>query len=300
MSGSLEPTGRNVPSPPPDPVPFPVADHQLKPDRRSHQSYELRSAEEASKLLHRAIELADQDAQQLPGLVDREGLLGQEALIEIARDLDVPLEALAGAVVEARLKAVGEQRSLVDRFVGPSEVWARRLTDESESEVMDRLYSWLERGHGLRPRERQDGVVVARKRGGLVGKISQTVRGVQGVGGLDKAELVEAVVVDLDPESRGSVGLSANISSKRSAAVATGAVVAAGGTIVVSIVTVVTAPIALAALPFAVGAGLATSRMIHGSTVRGMTDAVEETIDGVVTKTDPPGILDGLFKRKPR
>ena len=300
MSGSIRPRQPNVPSPTPDgSVPSTQGRH-AEPDRRSHQSLELRSAEEASKVLHRAIELAELEDQQLGGLVDQEGLLGQEAMVEIARELDVPLEALAGAVVEARLKAVGDQRTLVDRLVGPSEVWARRSTNESESEVLERLYAWLERGHGLRPRERQDGVVVARRRGGLAGKISKTVRGVQGVGGLDKAELVEAVVVDLDADSRGAVGISANIASRRSAAIATGAVVAASGTVIVSIVTVITAPISLAALPFVAGAGLATSRMIHGSTVRTMTDAVEETIDGVVTNADPPRILDGLFKRKPR
>lgn len=238
------------------------------------------------------MELADLDA----GALDT--LLGRESLIDIARQLDVPLDAVASAVVEARLDIDQNDRSLLDRLVGPGEIFARRSTSENEQDVVARLMDWLEVGHGLKPREGQHGLVVARPRRGLIGKVSKRVRSAQGVGGLARAGTVEAIVVDLDDAAQGSVGLSADISDRRSGAVAKGSAVAFGGTVVVTFVSAALAPAALAALPVVACAGLLTSRKLHGTTVKAMTEAVEETIDGVVTQTEPPRLLDGLRKRR--
>lgn len=230
---------------------------------------------------------------------DVEVELPAHTLIEIANELDIPLDAVAGALVESKL-GVERQRSILDRLVGPTEIWARRSTKESEpeGEVMSRLVSWLEQGHGLRSRARRDGVLVAKNRRGLAGKIGKTVRGVQGLGGLSKADHVEAVVIDLDDDAEGSIGLAADLSSQRSTAVAAGSAVMLGGTAFVSLVSLATAPVTLVALPLVAGASLATSRRIYGSTVDAVTDAVEETIDGVVMDTEPPGLLGGLRRSR--
>lgn len=251
------------------------------------------SAEQTSLVLRRAMELADLSD---PG-IDVE--LPAHTLIEIAQELDIPLDAVAGALVESRLDIDADSRSLIDRLIGPADVWATRVTGggDSDAGLQDRLIEWLEKGHGLKARARHDGVLVAKKRRGLVGKVGKTVRGARGTGGLAKAGPVEAVVVDLSDDASGSIGLSVDVAGKRTGAIVAGSALALGGSAVVSVVSLVTVPATLAAIPVFAGLGLLTSRRLHGSTVEHMTDAVEETIDGVVTKTEPPGLLSSLRKR---
>ena len=274
--------------------------------------------EQASVVLKRALELADlgSDGDERSG--NQLDLLGSSSLVEIAAELDIPLDALAGAIVESRLQVDPGSRSLVDRLIGPAEVWARRSTNESQEVVQARLVVWLERGHGLKPRQRHNGVLVAKRRRDLLGKVGKTVRDVQGVGGLAKAQEIEAFVVDLSVEAdqlaagsvdaqfdqgnpiqpSGAIGLSANVADKRSGAIVKGAVVAVGGGFAVGALSIVFAPLTLLAIPVAAGAGVATSRKLHASTVRAMSDVIEETIDGIVTQTEPPRMLGGRRRRR--
>ncbi len=277
----------------------------------------MQTQEQVASVLKRALELAELGPGGAAGGDQPLDLLGSASLVEIADELAIPLDALAGAIVEARLQIDPGHRSLVDRLVGPTEVWARRSTDESQEIVQARLVVWLERGHGLKPRERHNGVLVAKRRRDLLGKVGKTVRDVQGVGGLAKAQEVEAFVVDLSveadrlaassvdtefdhgtPGQRGSIGLSANVADKRSGAIAKGAVVAVGGGFALGALSIVFAPLTLLALPVAAGAGVATSRKLHSSTLQSMSEVIEETIDGIVTQTEPPTILGGLRRRR--
>lgn len=312
-SRSVQPSRQSA-TEPRDQVPGP----KLAPFQGHSTDAEAQSQEQASAVLKRALELADLGRDGVEGSSDGFDQLGASSLVEIASELDIPLDALAGAIVEARLQIHPGGRSLVDRLVGPAEVWARRSTNESQEIVQARLVVWLERGHGLKPRERHNGVLVAKRRRDLFGKVGKTVRGVQGVGGLAKAQEVEAFVVDLSIEadqlaagsvdalfdhgnsiqSNGSVGLSANVADKRSGAIAKGAVVAVGGGFAVGALSIVFAPLTLLAIPIAAGAGVATSRKLHSSTVQAMSDVIEETIDGIVTQTEPPRMLGGRRRRR--
>ncbi len=277
----------------------------------------MQTQEQVASVLKRALELAEIGSDGAVGGDQPLDLLGSASLVEIADELAIPLDALAGAIVEARLQIDPGHRSLVDRLVGPTEVWARRSTDEPQDIVQARLVVWLERGHGLKPRERHNGVLVAKRRRDLLGKVGKTVRDVQGVGGLAKAQEVEAFVVDLSVEAdrlaassvdaefdhgstgqRGSIGLSANVADKRSGAIVKGAVVAVGGGFALGALSIVFAPLTLLALPVAASAGVATSRKLHSATLRSMSDVIEETIDGIVTQTEPPTILGGLRRRR--
>lgn len=316
-SQSIQPAGSTAPEPRRD------SDSQSESAAPTPTEAVVHSPEQISRVLHRAMELAAVDSGDLGKALHQDAVLGEASLVEIADELGIPLDAVAGALVEARLDVGNESRSLLDWLVGPVEVWARRPTSESEEEVKARLLTWLERGHGLKPRIRHNGIVVAKRRRDLVGKLGNTVRGVQGAGGLSKAQEIEAVVVDLRREEdsaegsgveaefdlgpanpddgvgvcRGSIGLSADLTDRRTGAIAKGAAVAMGGTAVITLASLAMAPASLFALPVAAGAGLLTSRKLYSSSVRSMTDAVEETIDGIVTKTDPPRLLGGRRRR---
>ncbi len=311
-SRSVQPASQSAPEPRRHAPPASV------PGSGRTSSADSQTQEQASLVLKRALELADLGPDGVAERGNQLDLLGSSSLVEIAAELDIPLDALAGAIVESRLRVDPGRRSLVDRLIGPAEVWARRSTKESQEVVQARLVVWLERGHGLKPRERHNGVLVAKRRRDLFGKVGKTVRDVQGVGGLAKAQEVEAFVVDLSvaadqlaagsvdaefdqgntSQPSGSIGLSANVADKRSGAIVKGAVVAVGGGFAVGALSIVFAPLTLVVIPIAAGAGVATSRKLHSATVRAMSDVVEETIDGIVTQTEPPRMLGGRRRRR--
>ncbi len=217
--------------------------------------------------------------------------LDSATLAEIAAEVGIPASAVAAAVAERRV-GIDADTSLLDRLVGPDQIWAGRQSAESSDAANERVIEWLERGHGLRPRTTDDGVVIATRRSGLAGSVVRGVRSAQGKGGLGKVREVRGTAVSL--EEGGAVALMADISDRRTGAVAGGGVVAAVGTLTVGTVALVTTPVVLVALPFVAGAGLVTSRLVFRPTVRRVTNELDYTADQIARGVEAPTLLGEL------
>ncbi len=316
-SGRAEAT-QAAPAPPP-----PVADHQPTAEPEPPRRPIPRSTDEGRPLVepgavpstsdshlidfdHTRIEDVLRRASELgsPSRVGKAGL-DSATLVEIAAEVGIPAQAVATALAEQRL-GVDHGRSLLDRLVGPDEVWAEQATRDATGVTIERTTDWLERGHGLRPRLTADRVVVARRRDDVAGRVFRSLRSVRGRGELGRLREVRAVVVDVETEQDSvvAVALLADLSDKRAGAVAGGAAVSALGAAAVITTAAFASPLVLLALPAAAGAGLATSRLAFRSTVRRAQFAVDDTVEHVVAGEDAPswfgdltGPLTGRLRR---
>lgn len=255
--------------------PPPAVQHQLDP-----------ATTEA--VLKRAFELAHVEPT-------RDIAFSRSTLAEIAAEVDLPLPAVAAALAE-QLADGTDDASLLDRLVGSDRVSVHRRSSAPEDEMRDRAVHLLEAGHGMRPRVQVDGVVVASKRTDVVGKLARTVRDAQGLGQLGKLRRVEVAAVDVGEEP-GALVLSADIGDRRNAAIAGGAAVTAVGGVAVAGAAVVLSPFVALAAPVVLGAGVITSRVMHGSAQRETEENLEEAADALVTGEKPEGLISRSTKR---
>lgn len=236
-------------------------------------------------VLRRAVELTAVE----PSTGDIE--LSAEAVAAIAAEVGVPAEKVAASLAEHHA-GVHADRRLVDRIIGPRVVWARRMSSLGEEATREQAQKWLSSGHGLRPRVRSDGVVVASRRRGVIGRVAGGVRrATTGGGGLSRVRQVHVAAVDVD-DRPGAVCVAVDVSNKRAEAMAGGVAVASGGAVFVGLVAIFTGPTTLVALPIAAGAGAVTSRVVHRLRLRRITDDVEEVIDAIASGEAPPSVVD--------
>lgn len=246
-------------------------------------------------VLRRAIEL-----DRPVGDDGRGTALDHRALAEIAAEIGVSQEALAAAVADGQAGILA-RRTLIDRIIGPRWVWASGTVAADDDQTRERLVNWLSVGHGLRPRVRPDGVIVARKRRDLAGKLGASVRKIQGLGGLGSAKRVRAAAVPTvgDREDRSSsLCLAADLSAQRKDAIAGGSAAALGVSVVIGAAAFATGPALLAGLPLAAGVGAAVARRSHRIAVIEMTESVDHTVEGVVKGDDPPRPIGDLVRRR--
>ncbi len=234
-------------------------------------------------VLRRAFELA----ASTPTWIS-EHRLSHDELAEIAAEVGLPLDALAAALAEEAAHVVDE--SFLDRLIGPAEIARHRVAASGEVKLKDGLVDWLEAGHGLRPRTTMDGVIVANRRSGVIGKLGRGVRSAQGMGGLGKVKGVRGAVVDVGD---GAICLVVDVGDRRRNALLGGGAVATGGTIAAGALTFLF-PIALVGIPVSVGVGLLTSRAAYKASVDEVEKSLERTLDGIAVGTPPPGVLDGI------
>jgi len=257
---------------------------------------------DAGMVLRRAVELDSTTAQEPAWQGTLDEWLDRTALAEIASEVGVSAAAVAAAVAEAQAGAL-ERPTVIDRIVGPRRVTANRAIAADDEQARERLLSWLSVAHGLRPRVRPDGVIIAHRRRDLAGKMGTGLRRFQGLGGLSSATTVQAAAVgadqvDQDPSDPGAICVVADVGSKRKEAIVGGSAVAAGMSVVVTMAAVFTGPVVLVGIPVAAGLGTVVARKTHRSTVRRMTESVDHTMDGVVQGEEPPHPLGGLVRRR--
>lgn len=247
-------------------------------------------------ILRRAIELDEVSWE----LVSDEPLDSQ-SLAEIAAELGVSPNAVASALAEAKAGAPS-RRSVLDRVVGPRRVAANRVVVTDDESVRERLVEWLSVTHGLKPRVRPDGVVIAHKRRDLAGLVGKGLRRAQGLGGLTVADTVQAATVatgdDAEEVDRSSLCLVADVGSKRKEAIAGGSAVAVGMSVVVGFAAVITGPVTLVGVPVAAGVGTLVARRVHRTTVVRLSESVSHTVDGVSQGEEPPRPVGSLSRRR--
>ncbi len=229
-------------------------------------------------VLRRAFELAEREPRT-------EVVLERSTLAEIALEVDLPLDALASAVAERQLR-LDRDAGLLRSLVGPALVTSRRRSTADEDEMRRRATAWLQQSHGLRPRRQPNGMIVATKRRDLSGRIARSLRDLQGLGQLGRLRRIEIAAVDIG-DVPGTVCVVADVADRRAQAVAGGAAVSVGTAAAVGVGAAMVGPVVLAGLPVAAAAGLATSRVLHGTTVRRVRDDLDETLDAITTGADP-------------
>ncbi len=236
--------------------------------------------------------------------------LDSSTLADIATQVGIPVSAVAAAVAERRV-GIDAETTFLDRLIGPDQIWAGRQSSASSEESNERVTEWLERGHGLRPRLTDDGVVIATRRSGLAGTVVRGVRTAQGKGGLGKVREVRGTAVSFDAGGAaeandvasgrapsgahgGAVALVADLSDRRTSALAGGGAVTAVGAVAVGTIALVTTPIVLAALPVVAGAGVLTSRLAFRPTVRRVRNELDYTADQIARGKEAPTLLGDL------
>lgn len=276
-----------------------AAEHAPKAERpaRYAAAQQRLDPAETEAILRRAFELAHVEPT-------RELVFSRSTLAEIAAEVDLPLQAVAAALAE-QLADGTDDASFLDRLIGPDRISVHRASTASEDEMRERALRLLEVGHGMRPRVQFDGVVVASKRKDVVGKLARSVRDAQGLGQLGKLRRVEVAAVDVGDEP-GALVLSADIGDRRNEAMAGGAAVGSLGSAAVVGAAFVFGPLAWIAAPVAVGAGLITSRMVHGSTRRDAEEDLHRAADALVNDSEPESmigrsakkVLESFFRKK--
>lgn len=267
--------------------------HRPEPERPEPRR-EAYGPDEASLVLRRAIDLAAHRDSETPS-----DALTSDDLIAVAAEAGIPAPALAAALAEARA-GVRHDRTIIDRLIGPSTVSASTSLSEDEATAAANLQKWFEVEHGLSAYVRQDGVVVATRRGGLPGAVGSGLRRVQGAGGLGRVRSARAGAAATD--EGGSICVVADISNRRNEAVAGGTAVTGSGAAVIGIVALVAGPGALVALPVAVVAGLGTARLAHRRTVAQVEEQVASTVEAAARNAEPTTpakrLLPGLLGRR--
>jgi hypothetical protein len=237
-------------------------------------------------ILRRAAELSH---ERVPA---DETLTGRD-LAEIADEVGMSRPAVAIAMAETR-SGVTPPGSLIDRLVGPRQVWAHCQTTRHESEARQAVRQWLEVNHGLAVHEDGAGVITATPRQGALAALGDGMRRLQGMGGLSEARSVRASAASVDDVH--AVCVAADIGNRRRGAMAGGSAVAVAGSTVVGVTAIVATPLALVALPVTVGLGVVTARRVHAQTTQRVSHQVVITTESAARGDQPDHPVDALLR----
>jgi hypothetical protein len=221
--------------------------------------------------------------------------LGVSELVAVADEVGLSRSALVTALAELRA-GVEHRRSLVDRLVGPAQVWAISGLPDDRHDAARVLQDWFEVDHGLRTSVRPDGVLVAEPKAGLAGALSAAMRSLAGRRGLERTRQVLGAVASVDDVS--SLCVVADVGNKQASALAGGTVVAGGTGVVVAVVAALTTPLALLALPVGALGGLAVARFVHHEHVRVVAGQIEMTTEAVVRGEVPEHPVERFIRTR--
>jgi len=227
--------------------------------------------------------------------------LAVKDLVAVASEVGVSRSAVVTAVAEARA-GVDHRTGVIDRVVGPRQVWAISQLPADESAAAETMQLWLEVDHGLRTHVTGDGVIVAEPRSGFAAAVGRGLRSVSGTGGLDRVRRVQAATASVDRDR--SVCLVADVSNKRAEAILGGTAVAGGTAVVAGLVGLLISPVALAAVPIGAAFGVITARTVHRYNVAEITGRIEMTTEAVVRGQTPEHPVERFVRtriiRRPR
>jgi hypothetical protein len=226
------------------------------------------------------------------GTPDGTGLLTEEQILDLGREVGLSPAALRQALAEERTRlAVPAEGGAASRLFGPRVVHASRTVPGTPASVLALLDVWMSRDECLQSRRRFPDRATWEPRRDLVGSLRRGLNlGGRGYA-LTRAAEVGATVVSVD-DARALVRLDADISPSRNArvqgSIATAATgVVTGGTLaaLASMVVVGTAAAAaavatVAALPVVAGAGIAYAvARGHAGTAARVQLALEQLLD---------------------
>lgn len=287
------PGGPARPTPPPGAppgVPVPSAPVALEPLDRAA----------VERVLARAAELQ-------AGSADPTGLLTEEQIVEIGREVGLSGEVLRQALAEERTRTlVPVESGTAARLFGPRSASASRTVRGSQERTLALIDGWMQRDECLQTKRRFPDRVTWEARRDLAGSLRRGLNlGGRGYA-LARAHEVAATVVPVDA-GRVLVRLDADLSSSRDARVrASGAAAATGvatGGALAAVATMVVVPgiaaaaavASLAALPALVGFGAAWAvARSHADTVTRTQLALDQLLDRLEFEQGAPTAPAGL------
>ena len=233
------------------------------------------------RVLRRASELCDAGPDALPVA----GGVSEQALVEAAAEVGIPLVAVRRALAIEQLDPLPRQR-VGDRIVGAAVVAVDAEVVGTSTDVLARLDAWFVDGHHLHRHRVRDGHGAWTKRRGLVGRTVRTVRGAIGEGQLGRMRRVDV--------STGDTGIGTTVvrvevdrSRDRKVAAAAGTAIAAVATVGTVALATVMAPVFLVVAPLGVAAGVRVAGSGRGraTAVAGEVDRVLDAVDDGVSPT---------------
>lgn len=253
----------------------------------------LAAPDATSAVLRRAVDLSplvEHDRSDIE--------LGIDHLRDIAAEVGIPASALAQALAEQLAGAPTARGSVLDRLVGPTGLAESRVASGTGAEAHLHARRWLEVGHGLRVRVRDDGVIMASKRTDVVGKVVTGLRRARGREGLGRARSVLAATVEIDDTPVVCVVVDA--ANKRSEALVVGSTLTGMGMSAVGAAALFTTPVVLVALPVVAGGGLLFCRNRYRSAVVRLAEDLEDTVRAIADGDRPPTLARSVLARLPR
>ncbi|HEY4102117.1 MAG TPA: hypothetical protein VGM20_14700 [Gemmatimonadales bacterium] len=238
------------------------------------------------RILQRAAELQGASRDIGDGLTDEE-------LLTLGTEVGIPVQHLRQALLEERTRiTVANPDSTLDRWVGPADLVAQRVVQGTPETISAALTRWM---------ERQEHFIVQRVTSerltfepmdpfaGAMRRVARMFDAKRGRPYLDKAELVTAAIMTLEPGFC-HVTLAASLRRARASLVAGGLGLSFTGLATGGAIAVLGAPIWFAALPFvplaAVGWGVA--RTFRGRSSRAQL-GLERALDELQRRPALPG-----------
>jgi hypothetical protein len=244
----------------------------------------------AERVLRRASDFVDDwpDALPLPGSVS------EQALLEGAAEVGIPINAVRRALAVERLDPLPRPRA-ADRFVGAAVVAVDAEVSGAPPEVLHRLDDWFVEGHHLRRHRLRDGCGEWTKRPGIVGRTVRTVRVAIGEGRLSRVRRIRVTTSDTGVGTT-MVRVEVDRVHDRRMSTAGGAAVAVVTTAGTVALAAVTAPLLLVAAPLGVAAGLrvAGGGRSHAGVIAAEVDRV---LDAVNERTAPTRLRTDVARR---
>lgn len=255
------------------------------------------------RVLARAAEL------QVASSGDSSGLLSEEQLLDLGREVGLAPEVLRQALAEERTRIVLPTESgWLARQFGPATASSSRTVRGTPAQALALLDAWMQRDECLQVKRRFPDRLTWEPRRDLLGSLRRGLN----VGGrgyaLTRAVEVAATAVPVD-DQRVLVRLDADLRASRAARLRGGGATAAtgvlGGGTLATLLALVAAPSALAVaavaaaavIPVAigVGGGYVLARQ-HTSTATRVQLALEQLLDRLEHERGKPGVMPLLPK----
>jgi hypothetical protein len=239
-------------------------------------------ADQADKILRRAIELQTEESTHRVEPIDR------DKLVRMARELNVDPDFLLRALAEHRAGVSLDDRldTVWQKVLAPDKVMATRIVEGDRTRVEAAAESWLRSHEGLRPRRHYEDGILWEKDSHPITSIRMGLKLGQGTGALRNIRGVTHRVREVKPGEQ-LVSIEVNTTGLRKTgqtllavgAVATAGAVGVGSTAFGGPLEPATIALALSTLAVFAGSTILGVRMAFNRLTRGINRALDAVSD---------------------
>lgn len=245
------------------------------------------SPDQATRALHRAVELTDQRLE-----LSSEDLTLTE-LVAIGREIGLAEDDVRLAAALEQMGDHPDRANWLMRLAGPPAVSAQQVVSGAPGEVAELLERWVRVAHCMKPSGRDGTGIRWVPAAGMVGSVQRGIRSIVGEPAVDGIVAMTTHVAPID-DGRSVVRLEADLGSRTgtmAAATATSGLVTLGAA-----AAVLLSPLALAAIPVGLAAAAAIIGARRGNAAAA-DRAIARVVSGVAHRDLPPTALDAVRGR---